>query len=68
MKTYKITATMADETTQWVETFSVHRDKLSEEEAADYVNGIVSTFNSSLRPFEAPRRLVRIEAIEYSYY
>lgn len=68
MKTYKITAVMADETSQWVESFYTRRDKLSEEEAVDHINGIVSTFNSCLRPSETPRRLVRIESIEYSYY
>lgn len=67
MKTYKITAVMADETSQWVESFYTRRDKLTSEEAVDYVNEVVSTFNSSLRPSETPRRLVRIETIEYRY-
>lgn len=67
MKTYKIIAVMADETSQWTELFYTRRDKLSEEEAEDYVNGVVSTFNSSLRPSETPRRLVCIKSIEYSY-
>lgn len=67
MKTYKITAVMADETSQWVELFYTRRDELSEEEAADYVNKVVLTFNSSLRSNETPRRLVCIKGIEYCY-
>lgn len=68
MKTYKITAVMADETDEWTESFYTRRDKLSEEEAIDYVSEIVSIFNSGLRPSETPRRLVRIKSVEYSYY
>ena len=67
MKTYKITAVMADETEQWTETLRTRRDNLSEEEAVDYVNEVVSIFNSSLRPSETPRRLICIKSIEYSY-
>ena len=67
MKKYKITAVMADETDEWIESFNLSRDNLSFKEARDYICDLVSIYNSSLRPNETPRRLVRIINVEYSY-
>lgn len=67
MKKYKITAVMADETDEWIESFNLNSDNLSIEEASDYICDLISIDNSSLRPNETPRRLVRITNIEYSY-
>lgn len=63
MKKYKITAVIADETSQWEESFSTLKETQTIEEAENYVNEIVSVFNSSLRPNETPRRLIRIISI-----
>lgn len=64
MKKYKITAVIADETSQWEESFFTREKTQAIEVAANFVNKIVSVFNSSLRPNETPRRLIRIISID----
>ena len=63
MEKYKIKALMADENSQWEESFSTLKKTQTIEEAEDYVNEIISIFNSSLRPNETPRRLIQIISI-----
>lgn len=66
MKKYKITAVMADATDEWIESFNLRRDKLTIDDAREYICDLVSIYNSSLRPNETPRKLVRIITVEYS--
>lgn len=59
----KIVATIADDRTPkgWQESFLTSVTNI--ESAKGWLDGLISTFNASLRPNEEPRRLLNVELI-----
>lgn len=64
MKTI-IEATIADSSQSWKETFTVDA-YLNNEEAKQYVEHMVKTYNESRRRHELPRKLVEIISVKQS--
>lgn len=55
-----VKALCKNDKTSFVDTFYVKNSKTAEKEVIEMINW----FNSTLRPYELPRRLVKIESIE----
>ena len=54
-----VKALCANSTTSFVDTFYVNNKKTAKQE----VESMINWFNSTLRPYETPRRLIKIEKI-----